>query len=371
MDTTLLAAVLSPLTGREETRTSSVKSVVILDDNEDSSCDVSDFFAYYRFPNLRHLNLDDCQISSWDLIVGRTSTLTTLSLHFRDLSPTLSQLLSILGSNPFLREVSLSGCALPSGGGDKSPSRASLPRLEEIRLAGDPRSIIRLLNGLDHPANMRHLGITTYPTTLGDVQDTIGPYLRDYLQRRPRFRNGLGLYVDAGAPGQIKFHVGDVHGMDVSERVRMENFVEITIELGRVPGSLRQRAALDLIANARQEEILFLHIFGVPATMADVSANLQHLKALYIQGAPVDKLFPNATSDADGEIFPDLRRITLRYVDAPNGWDPLINFLSNRAFSGNQLDLFEVVYPPIKNPGVEDTIRSMVRQFRDSYREAC
>ena len=134
-----LRSIISSLAGSGEIRSNSVESVIILDRSNHTSVDVSDLLAYYRFPKLRRLKLDNCVISSWDLITSRTSTLTILFLAFSHPTPTptMSQLLSILGSNPALQEISLFGCTIPDDGGGRSSARLSLHHLRELRLSGD------------------------------------------------------------------------------------------------------------------------------------------------------------------------------------------------------------------------------------------
>jgi hypothetical protein len=102
-----------------------MESFILQNENDNTSVDTSNFFAYYRFPKLQRLKLINCTISSWDLM-SRIAGLTTLDLDVNYLSPTptISQLLPILASNPTLQKVSLSGWQEVSadGGGGENPS---------------------------------------------------------------------------------------------------------------------------------------------------------------------------------------------------------------------------------------------------------
>lgn len=143
VDSEILKSILSllsnPLLG--EIRSSSVESIVLEDNSGDRSADVSNFFAHYRFPKLQCLKLSNCTISSWDIVVAtsQTSALTTLCLDFELLQPVLTtpQLLSILDSNPALREISLYECAIPDANGDQTSVRMPLRNLRELLMAGD------------------------------------------------------------------------------------------------------------------------------------------------------------------------------------------------------------------------------------------
>lgn len=72
--------------------------------------DVSDFFAHFHLSKLRHLELINYKISSWDYLLPQTTLLTTLELSLNKTSPTptMSQLLSILASNLHLQDLTLS-----------------------------------------------------------------------------------------------------------------------------------------------------------------------------------------------------------------------------------------------------------------------
>ena len=104
-----------------EPRSNGAESLILRSQNS-MPVDVSDLFTHYRFPTLRCLDLTNCTISSWDHLPRETSFLTTLVLDFSHQSPTptTSQLLSILASNPALRKVGLLRRAVPDCGEDSS-----------------------------------------------------------------------------------------------------------------------------------------------------------------------------------------------------------------------------------------------------------
>ena len=154
----ILCSILDSLTSnREEPRSSDIESFVLRNESDRPVC-ISKFFACYRFPKLRRLDLFDCAISSWDHLTSRTSVLTTLVLdvdrpsHINYTSsptPTTCQLLSILASNPTLRKVGLVNRAIPDDGGGESSVRVQLHHLKELRLEGGLRDVIRLLDQLE------------------------------------------------------------------------------------------------------------------------------------------------------------------------------------------------------------------------------
>ena len=367
-DSELLDSILSPSApDYEEIRSSSLESLILLDESEDSSADVSDLFAYHNFPKLQRLELVNCDISSWDLLVSRTSILTTLKLDFSYTSPnpTTSQLLSILNSNPALQKISLIDYAIPDDGGDNSFTRVSLHHLKELELAGDSQDVFAVLRRLDHPKNMDRLTIDLKNCDTEDLSELIGPYLRDYIQRRGKSPNGLGLFLSSGHP--IVFHVGDVDGVDFSAvgPVRMKTFMEITIHLAyRLSKEfLTELVTLDLIGYPPWEEIVYFRARGDPIRMEVYPDQWTHLRALHFEGTPLHIAFENPNND--GKILHSLQRVTLDRVAVRHGdWSPLMSFLARCSSSRNRLDTLEIIGSYSMRPGVEENIRGAVGELR-------
>ena len=239
----LLSSIISPLTAiGERVRSNSVESFILSNDGE-TPVGVSDFFAHYHFPRLQRLELDNCIITTWDLLTSRTTVLTSLALHFSHPSPTptTSQLFSILTSNPSLRRVSLSKYAIPTDGGGETPNRVSLHYLTELELVGGSQHIAGLLHQLDHPRDV-YLDITLRDRTVTDIPRMVGSYLRDYLRRRNWSPNGLGLSISQFG-NHITLNIGDVDGIAMSTSVwgQITPFVVITVGLYQAPRDLLGR----------------------------------------------------------------------------------------------------------------------------------
>ena len=79
-------------------------------------------------------------------------------------------------------------------------------------MAGDLEDVFPLLHQLDYPVKMDSLALNLMDTTVDDISEIIGPYLRDYLRHRGRSRNGLGLYLSSR--GTVKFRVEDAGETD-------------------------------------------------------------------------------------------------------------------------------------------------------------
>ena len=352
-----LNSILSPLaTPGEGLQPNSVESF-ILSNNDHTPVDVTDFFACYRFPKLQRLELHQYMITSWDVLMSRTTVLTSLALHSDHPSPppTTSQLLSIFASNPSLLKVSLSRHAVPVDGGGEPPCRVPLHNLKELMLVGGSRHVIGLLHQLDHPMNL-DLNITLCDRTVEDIPRIVGPYLQDHLRRRDRSQGGLGLSIIQLGRCTI-FHVGDAGGIDLSTPMWEQIVPSVSITTELVNGSL------DLVAHTPRDEVVSFYSWGEPAAMEDISTQFPNLRALHSCSMPLPVVFPELCLDGNERIPPSLQHVFLEGIVVDGGdWSPLTTFLTRRVSSGNRLDSLTVDGPHMCLE-VEGHIRSMVREF--------
>ena len=379
VDPPLLGSILAQLNADcDGIRTSSVESVVVYDEGDYPSTDVSKYFTHHHFPKLRRLELHQCDITSWDTITLQAPLLTTLTLVLNKSShtPTTSQLISILCSSPALREITLYTGAIPDDAGIESRPRVPLNSLKKLELLGGVRDVFGLLRQLDHPATMDRLTINVSDCTVWDISKTIGSYLREYLRRRGK-SSGLGVYLHSR--DHISLNISDVGSIGYhSPRPTSEDvFVEVDIWPGRgFPRDLLQGVSLDLTTNIPREEILYfgVHLISIPA--GAVFARFPRLRVLHFKRTPLHTTFPNPTSDRDGEVLPSLQHVILDHMAVPNDdWSPLTVFLTHHAAGGNQLGTLEVVEPEKIStlvrtntckigPGAKESIRRVVGELK-------
>jgi hypothetical protein len=347
--TSIISTLLSSCGGL---RANALESFILYNEEGAAPLDVS-FFAHSRLSKLRRLKLTGCTISSWDHITPQTTLLTSLELFFDDVTPTptMPQLLSILVSNPHLQKLTLNPRAIPDGDGDGDGSyQVPLPCLEELRLDGAPGQVFELLRRLEYPQKMGTLLLNLFPCVVADISQTIGPYLRDYLRRRGRSRNGLGLLLSLSSGTFITVKVGDVGRFHPSSSVssRMTSFVSIAVGLEALPEDGLDKLTLDLILHAPREEIVYFQTCRSLEVLKDLRVQMPNLKALDLHRVPLS-VFP--TLDHDGSLArgifpPSLQHL---FLERPHlniyGWNPLITFLSHRLSSGNQLDSLRICGP--------------------------
>ena len=367
-DSEFLSSVVSSLTVHdEEFRPNSMVSFILLNVGI-TPFDLSEFFACYRFPNLRHLELINFTTTRFDHLTSRTGALTTLSLNSAPPSPapTTSELLSILVSNPTLQEVSLSVGAASKPEGNGSPSRVPLHDLKKLDLSGGVRDVIGVLNRLDHPRKME-MCLGLYKCAIGDSSKVIGPFLRDYTGRRGKPPNGLGLFVSQ-CGNTICHNIGDVDVLDPSTPVwsRVAWFGSVEICLNETPPKdLVEREILDFLSYLPEDEVTYLHAFKEPVATAAISARFPNIRALRFVETALHAILDRG---GDREIFPSLQHVFLdRVVVDDCNWSPFTSSLAHRASSGNRLDTLEIVCSSHMCTGVVEDIRNVVRHLLIHY----
>ena len=366
----LLSSIISSLTAKcEGTRTNSVESFVLYNWGS-SPVDISDFFAHYQFPKLRRLDTVECTISLWDQLTLRTGALTVLGLHLRFSShtPTMSQLLSILSSNPLLQKIALNGRVIPQDDGDTSPVRVPLHNLKELELDGSPQNVIKLLHRLDHPRRMDGLTLTLDRCSVMEISQLLGPYLRGYIRGRGRSQYGLGLNVFFSET--LGLHVGDVQGVNPLLRP-MNSFLTISVAPNEPHHeNARGRAIFDLIMYVPKEEFTHFKTSGNCVTMGNIYPLFPNLRALSFADMRLSAAFPEPDPGRDKEILLFLQHIFLQYPSVDNNnWSPLVTFLAcrRRTSFGNRLSTLEISGSPHMYPEVMETVGGMVRKFTIRY----
>ena len=355
----------------EPLRPSSVESFILRNESG-GLVDTTYFFCWSCFPRLQCLKLFDCGISTWDLLPSRITALITLDLDLFSLEPipTTSQVLSILASNPTLRELSISGFGTPCY--DLSP-RVSLHHLEELELDGDPQGVFEFLDRLDHPRRMDRLDIALGPCAVEDTSHLIGPYLRDYLRHRGRSESGLGLSINLPSASRAVLRVGDVGGIDfhAPAPARMNQFMEIIVEVNLWHFmDLWEQVVSTLITHTPWEEIVYFQVCGENVDMEDIPIQLPNLRGLHFEKTPFSTAFPKSNLDRGEEIFPSLQYVLLDRVVVDDGdWSLLATFLDRRASSGNQLHTLVLTGDDWINPMVRSSLAASVQKFADRISE--
>ena len=362
----LLNLVISSIVNKgEEIRSKSVESFIVRSYGLDEIVDVSTFFSRYRLPKLKCLRLYGYKISSWDSLKLQTAALTTFELTDTGLSstPTLSQLLSILSSNPLLRDLVLSHSI---DGNEWSSPPVPLLHLKNFRLRNDFRHAFLLLNRLELPEKMDNLKLFLDECSPLDISQTLGPYLGDHVRRRGRFPGGgLGLLANH-TPSNLSFRAGDMPQDDYSIQavwfVEVFAGVSVGLEDEEVGG-----LGLDLIAHIPWEQVIRLQTTLSILHSENLCVEMCNLTYLQLDGVDLSTFFPEP-----GVLGPHTSKDALRSLDhivitRPDlnrgGWSPLTNFLSRRAAVGNRVSSLRLRDHQNMDKAVVKSIRCAVKVF--------
>jgi len=358
----LLTSILSSLTPYGEgVWSSSIESISL------RSVDVSNFFARCHFPKLWFLHLSrGIKFSSWECLGPHTTALTTLHLAIEETSrdPTTSQLLSIFASNPRLQDLALSKRAIPRDNGDGSTFRVPLHNLKRLSLSGPFHPVFQLLYRLDHPETIDEMTLVVSGCTVGDIVGTFGPYLRDYLQRDRRVRDGLGIFVNS-------------YGQCVSIQASTPSNVEGRIRrvLATFTAMLREnllppagdKLCIDFAAYTPREQVVY---FGGDLSMEAVRGivpTMPELKQLHLTSAVLSDRFlqPDPKGPlANTKLLPSLRHLHLEdIVLDDDDWSPLLPYLAHQTSGGQVISLTLSGEPAHVCKDVVKDIKGLVEEF--------
>jgi hypothetical protein len=344
----ILQLIISSLTpDGEGVRHSSIESID-LRTSDGTVLDVSNFFVRYSLPKLRTLFLHGALgIPPWDRLVPHTTLLTTLSLDINGPPPqTTSQLLSILASNPNLQELSMTRSVIPEDD-DGSTFQVPMRNLRVLELAGELRPMFRLLDRLAFAGTLDRIFLSALDSTVEDVLQISGPYLRGYFQRDHRLQNRLAVDVSANAGGlSIYIDIAEERPSWTSHR-RGSPPVEFGAVLaGITPPGVLDNLCLDLIASTPQELVsrLQLNTNSLPANrMEDLLIVMPNIETLYLSKVVLSKCFLQPKPDGphtNTKLLPSLRYLDLGDVTlTDDGWGHLTTYLIHQTSGGQVISL--------------------------------
>ena len=367
----LRSIISSVIVEGEETRLNSVESFIVLNLDGRNTMDISGFFSRYYLPRLKCLRLYGCRISSWDLLGSRTTALTTLELKGIAISPipTLSQLLSILSSNPLLQDLTLLYNPAPHVvDGESSFPPVPLRLLEKLHFSNCFHHVFSLLNRLELPDRMDSISLFLCRCSSSDILQTIGPYLGDRVRRRGRFTGGgLVLRATRGTHG-LNICVGDANKRD--DPAGAVQFITVNANMDTTPGKEGlERIAFDLFTSIPRDEVGELWTTLRILRSEDLRVKMCNLMHLHLDDVDLSTLFaePEGCGPHASE---DLRSLDSIWIVRPllsgGDWSPLTNFLSHRAAIGKRISSLSIRgHRPHMDEDVVESIKCAVEVFED------
>ena len=305
--------------------------------------DASNFFSQSRLSRLCLLDLcGSFRISSWDGLGSRTTLLTALSLDLTESppssTPTTSHLLSILTSNPNLRELRLSGAAIPNDA-DGSTSKVSLRNLKSLSLTGEVRRLFKLLHRLILPQALDEINLSGSNPTVEDVSQTLAPYMRGYFRRDTRFQNPLEV-SSSSSFGIILISVGVVCARATAGAPR----VSLTVVLRPgCPPDVVEQFFVNLAAPIPREPVVSFTANLNVKLPEDLLVAMPNIETLTIWDVELSKGFLQPDPDgphAEKKLLPSLRSLSLGDITVEGGnWGHLTGYLAHQTSNGQIISL--------------------------------
>ena len=368
-DRTTLASIISSLVPDDKSAQNENIESIVWRKRGFFPLDISTFFARSHLSKLRFLQLSgNFRISSWDRLASRTTLLTTLSLEITESlplpvpTPTTSQLLSILSSNPNLRELRLENEALPVDT-DGSTLQVSLCHLRVLSVSGGFRRLFGLLRQLILPETLDDLSLTGYNPTAEGISQNLGPYMWDYFRRGSWFQDRLEV-SSCCTRLFISISVG-VASRPTASAPR----VEFALLLGDPPppGGLEQLFVSLFMPIPREHIASFtadLHM-KLPEELAFAMPNIE---TLHLTDVDLYEGFLQPDPDgphANTKLFPSLRSLCLEDVKVVDDgeWGHLITYLAHQTSGGQIVSLEVIGDSPCMPPEVVNEVEGLVEWF--------
>jgi hypothetical protein len=335
LKSSLQTSIFSALTpDGEDIRYTSVEAVSL------RHVKVSNFFARHRFPKLRYLHLSvGVRIPSWKDLGSNITTLTTLFIivdHETGV-PTTTQLLSILASNPRLRDLTLSSLMMMGG---MPTISASLCQLTRFSVGGYLHPVSQLLQQLDYPGSMAEMTLSVSHDVVEDLVGFLGPYLQDYILRDGRFSEGLGIFVDS-LPASVSIQASTDNNVN-SQR---ETFASFTANFrANRPPRNRVRFCSNFFAHTPVDYVVY---FGGELSMDEIrriAPTMPQVQELHLVGARLADRFLRSDSGGpldEEKLFPSLQRLHLEDANfgGDESWGALLSYLVHQTSGGQRISL--------------------------------
>lgn len=328
-----ILASLTPDSDDQSIRHSSIQSISL------AKVDVQKFFVRYRFPKLQNLSLFGCPGFALDHLRSITATLINLTIRYDTPSlphtPSTSQLLSLLSSNPHLQTANLCIPLVNDGTGSDRRLRVSLPHLRRLSLAMDFRCVLTILQQLEFPVVMDRLDLCFQGCRLEVVRQVIGPYIRDRLQGDERFRDRFGIRLTA-LPLLVEVSLTGVGHQPLNHiPLFSPSYATFSITLHpNTPSGEEEDLGKSIVALLPRELVVHLETNISTSPMEELLLPMPNLEGLHLFSAAVSKHFllpdPNGPN-ARKNLLPSLRSLWLEDVEGDNDWDPLVRYLTHQA----------------------------------------
>ena len=276
---------------------------------------------------------------------------------------TIPQILPILASNPNHQRLSLHRITLPDTT-DGPTFQVPLRNLELLFLDGVFGHLFALLRQLILPEMLDNVYLAGFDSTVEDVRQTLGPYMRGCFQRDARLQDRLR--ISSLSCGFISISVEVICAKTTA---LAKPRVELDVHLIDTPLSdALEQSFIDLIASVPQEHVVSFDADFNMKLPKELFFTMLNIEMLYLSDVELYEGFLQPDLDgprANTKLFPSLRSLSLGHVVLNDGdWSHLTTHLAHQT-SDNQIISFRVLgYGPYMPPEVAKEIEDLVEEFR-------
>ena len=346
-DIQLLTTIVSSLTPEWCFRDSNIESIAL------NGVDVTALLAHQCYPKLRNLSLSGrfwIWESDWHFVDQNITGLVNLSLssNAHNSVPSVSQILSLLTSNPNIRTLVLESLKVKDDlRHNSNKPRMQLRHLEKLSLTGDFDCVFPILRQLELPERVDHTRLEFFGCASYEIQKNIMPYIRDYFRRDSRFKDRLGIVI-SHTNNSITLRASVIgvgyHGPDSLPQHGPPYLSVSAIQQNFTLDDFSEELCVNILALLPRENIVYFETnLSLRPTMEAIVA-MPNLEALYLIGMLVEDGFllpdPNGP-DTHTKLVPHLRRLYLQDATAAYcDWSPLFSYATHQTSGDHPFSLF-------------------------------
>jgi hypothetical protein len=219
-----------------------------------------------------------------------------------------------------------------------------LRHLKQLDLTGELRRVFRLLDRLAFPGTLDSMSLAVFDSTVKDISQICGPYLRGYFRRDHRLhdRLGIGAYSTPSSFSIWVSTVGEPHLWTPFQRESLP-FVAFEAVLNGLTPDVLGNLCLDFIAFTPQEHVLCFRVDPSTNRIEDLLIVMPNIETLCLSNVVLYNSFLQPNPDglrANTKLLPSLRSLHLEdFSLLDNDWGHLTTYLAHQTSGGQAISL--------------------------------
>jgi len=216
------------------------------------------------------------------------------------------------------------------------------------------------------PGVLYSMDLIGFDATVEDVLQTLGPYMRDYFRRDPRFQDTLEASASS-SPGSAAIFFTVVY-RETTELELGPLGTSFNVRLAdRPPPDVLEQLLVDLVNFIPRERVMCFRADLDTRLPEEPLSMMPNIKTLEVVGAELSQGFLQPNPDgphANTKLLPSLSRLCLEDVILNgNDWSHLTTYLAHQTSDGQAILLEMAGELPYIGPEVVDEIERLVEGF--------